>query len=253
MAAKKKDALPSKPWEITPFTDCFAFIGGHMLTGHALDNEVREWDLDVGLVLNARRKGRKAKNSVGAIAVRPGAEQFLCECDDEILLWSTSKPKPVREIEAEGTRTLAWLDDRRFVAGDYHGMLRVWDVETGKTLREMNHGDQVVALATDGKVAWTGGWEKVRSIKRWDALTGKSIGEMKLDKPCASMERSPDGTRVACITYGGALHVFDWASGEELAKVPKAHDDRADGVAWTNDGAHIVTVSSPTRRCASST
>lgn len=148
----------------------------------------------------------------------------------------------MREIANDGTRSLAWLDDRRVAAGDYHGTLRVIDVETGKSLREMKHGDQVVALATDGKVAWTGGWDKVRSIKRWDVETGKSLGETKLEKPCASMARSPDGKLVACVTYGGALHVFDWASGE-LANIAKAHDDRVDGVAWTNDGAHIVTVS----------
>jgi WD40 repeat protein len=243
VAAKKKDALPPKPWEIVPFTDCFAFIGGHMLTGHALDNEVREWDLDVGLVLSARRKGRKNKDSIGAIAVRPGFEQFMVECNDALLLWALNAQAPVRELEAEGTRTLAWLDDRRFLSGDYNGVLKLWDLDAGKVLREMKHGDQVVALATDGKVAWTGGWDKVRSIKRCDLETGKSIGQMKLDKPCASMARSPDGSRVACVTFGGALHVFDWASGKELVNVPKAHDDRADGVAWTNDGEHIVTVS----------
>jgi len=244
VAAKKKDAAAApKPWHVSTFTDCFAFIGDHMLTGHALDNEVREWDLDVGIVLSARRKGRKNKDSAGPIAVRPGAEQFLVECNDTLLLWALDKPAPVRELETEGTRSLAWIDERRCASGDYNGLLHVWDVDAGKVLREMKHGDQVVALATDGKVAWTGGWEKVRTIKRWDVETGKSLGDLKLDKPCASMSRSPDGKRLACVTFGGALHVFDWASGKELANVPKAHDDRADGVAWTNDGRHIVTVS----------
>jgi hypothetical protein len=243
VAAKKKEVLPPKPWEIAPFTDCFAFIGGHMLTGHSLDNEVREWDLDVGLVVSLYRKGRKNKSSAGPIAVRPGAEQFIAETGDVIFLWELGKPEPLRQIATEGTRTLAWLDERRFLSGDYNGVLHVWDLAAGKVLREMKHGDHVVALATDGKVAWTGGWDTVRKIKRWDLATGKSLGELKLDKPCASMARSPDGKLVACVTFGGALHVFDWASGKEIANVPKAHDDRADGVAWTNDGAHIVTVS----------
>ena len=57
------------------------------------------------------------------------------------------------------------------------------------------------------------------------------------------MARSPDGARVACVTFEGALHVFDWKSGAELAKVPRAHDDRLDSVAWTIDGKHIVTCS----------
>ncbi|HEY2369267.1 MAG TPA: hypothetical protein VGH87_22875, partial [Polyangiaceae bacterium] len=98
-------------------------------------------------------------------------------------------------------------------------------------------------LVADAHVAWTGGWDKVRVIKRWDLATGKSLGEIALDTPCTRLSRSPDGKRVACVTHGGALHVFDWATGEELVKVVKAHDDTADGVAWTNDGEHIVTVS----------
>ena len=93
MAAKKKDE-PPRPWEIAPFTLCFAFVAGHMLTGHALDNEVREWDTDVGLVLSGRRKGRKAKESISSIAVRPGHEQFLVEAGDTFLLWALDKPIP---------------------------------------------------------------------------------------------------------------------------------------------------------------
>jgi WD40 repeat protein len=241
VAAKKKDE-PPKPWEIQPFTDELAFVSGRMLTGCALDNQVREWDLGAGLVVNLYRKGRKNRDSISAIAVRPGTEQFLVETGDMLLLWELGKAKkPLRELSAQGTRTLAWLDDKRFLSGDYNGVLHMWDFESGKVLREMKHGDQVVALATDGNVAWTGGWDKVRSIKRWDLAAGKSLGALELDKPCASMARSPDGKRVACVTFGGALHVFDWASGNELANVPKAHDDRADGVAWVGD--HIVTVS----------
>ena len=238
-----KKSEPPKAWEIAPFTDCFAFVAGHMLTGHSLDNAVREWDLDVGLVLSAYRKGRKNRDSISAIAVRPNAEQFLVETGDTFLLWALGKPKPAREIAGHSTGTLAWLDDKRFIAGGNEGVLRVWNLDDAQVEREMKHGDHVVALATDGTVAWTGGWDKVRSIKRWDLATGKMLGEAKLDKPCASMARSPDGTRVACVTFGGALHVFDWASGKELVKVLKAHDDRADGVAWTNEGEHIVTVS----------
>jgi WD40 repeat protein len=242
VAAKKKVA-PPKPWEISAFTDCFAFVGGHMLTGHALDNEVREWDLDVGLVLSVRRRGRKRKESVNSIAVRPGTEQFLVDCEGVLSLWALDKPAPLRDIEAHWTRALAWIDQRRFATGDMEGTLRVWDIETGEVLRQSKHGDQIIALVCDEKVAWTGGSTKVRVIKRWDLETGKLLGEMKLDVACASMARSPDGKRVASVTFGGALHVFDWASGKELAKVPKAHDDRVDKVAWTIDGKHIVSVS----------
>ena len=75
--AAKKPVEPPKPWEIKPFTAGFAFVADHMLTAHALDNEVREWDLGAGLVINAYRKGRRSKSSIDMIAVRPGFEEFL--------------------------------------------------------------------------------------------------------------------------------------------------------------------------------
>jgi WD40 repeat protein len=239
--AAKKNVEPPKPWEIAPFTGCFAFIGDHMLTAHSLDNEVREWDLDVGVVLHGHRKGRKTRDSVLAIAVRPGTEQFLVETGKVLLLWASGKPKPVREIAGFGSSSLAWLDEDRFLTGGSDGVLRLWDLDTGKVLREVEHGERIVALATDGKVAWAGGWDKVHTISRWDLSTGKSIGKLDLDAACAAMERSPDGARVACIC-GGALHVFDWVSGKELAKGLDAHT-RAESVAWTRDGEHIVTCS----------
>ena len=242
MAAKKKDE-PPKPWEIQPFTDCFAFVGDRMLTGHALDNQAREWDTGVGLVVNVYRKGRKNRDGISAIAARPGAEQFLVETGDTFLLWQLGKEKPVREIAGHAAGSIAWLDGNCFVAGGNEGVLRLWDLDAGEVVREMKHGDHVVALASDAKVAWTGGWDKVRVIKRWDLATSKSLGDLKLEKPCSAMARSPDGKRVACVTFGGALHVFDWASGKELASVPKAHDDRLDSVAWTIDGKHVVTCS----------
>jgi WD40 repeat protein len=193
--------------------------------------------------LNGYRKGRRTKDGIGMIAVRPNSEQFLVETGNAFVLWALGKKKPVREMGATRSHVLAWIDERRFVTGGSDQTLAVWDFDAGKMLLEMNHGDNIVALVADAHVAWTGGWDRVRVIKRWDVTTGKSLGDLKLDEPCASMARSPDGKSVACVTFGGALHVFDWTTGKELAKVPKAHDDRADGVAWTNDGKHIVTVS----------
>jgi len=239
VAAKKKDAPPPGPWEIAPFICCFGFVSGHLLTGHALDNEVREWDPGAGLVLAGHRKGRKAKESVLAIAVRPGHEQFLVETDKVLLLWASGKPKPVREIVGLGSSTLAWIDERRFLTGGSDGVLRVWDLESGKPTLEAEHGERIVGLATDGEVAWTGGWSDNHTISRWDLSTGKAIGKIELEDACSVMERSPDGARVALIS-GGALRVFDWATAKQLVKVD-AHS-RAESLAWIDD-AHIVTCS----------
>jgi WD40 repeat protein len=65
-------------------------------------------------------------------------------------------------------------DGRRAVSASHDRTLRVWDLETGQTLRMLGgHTDLVwnVAVARDGLHAASAGWD--RTLRMWDLETGK--------------------------------------------------------------------------------
>lgn len=265
MAAKKNPSAadePTTPWAVDVFTHAIAFVPGakRMLSGHALSNEILEWDLDTGNVVVTRRKGRKSKDGVNGIAVRADGKQFIA-VDQSGMAGSMSfvrvwplgaKNTKEPELELIGHKgpvaSCAYLPDGRALTGGRDGTLRLWDLaEGGQQIHEMQHDDQIVALviAPDGKSAATGGFDHVTDVKRWDLEKGEQSGVVAtFDSPCVAMQLSPEGKRLACMTHAGALHVVDWASGKPLVEVKKAHEDSGQSaVTWSPDGALLVSVS----------
>jgi WD40 repeat protein len=266
MAAKKQPASPavSAPglWPVDAFTHSIAFIPNtrRMLTGHALNNEILEWDLDTGEIVATRRKGRKSKDGVNDISVRSDGKQFIA-VDQSGMAGSTSfvrvwpiaangKASKDPELELLGHRgpvaSCAYLPDGRALTGGRDGTLRLWDLEQGgQQLFEMSHDDQIVALVVspDGKRALTGGWDNVNEVKRWNLDTGEQDGDFAMfPKPCCAMAFAPDGARLACLSYDGGLHVLAWPSGSVTTTNAKAHDAPGmSSLAWW--GELIVTVS----------
>jgi WD40 repeat protein len=267
MAAKKQSAAdPAAPtpglWPVSVFTHTIAFIPGarRMLTGHALSNEILEWDLDTGAVVTTRRKGRKTKDGINQIAIRADGKQFIA-VDQSGMAGSTSfvrvwslapgaKAAKDPEIELLGHKgpvtSCAYLPDGKALTGGMDGTLRVWDLdEGGQQLFEMSHDDQIVALAVspDGKRALTGGFANVNEVKRWNLETGEQDGTFAMfPKACCAMALSPDATRVACLSHDGGLHVLAWPSGAVMSTNAKAHDAEGQAsLAWWGD--MIVTAS----------
>src|SRR5688500_1347754 len=95
MAAKKQPASPAAPtpglWSVDAFTHSIVFIPNtkRMLTVHALNNEILEWDLDKVEIVTTRRKGRKSKDGVNDLAVRGDGKQLIA-VDQSGMAGSTS-------------------------------------------------------------------------------------------------------------------------------------------------------------------
>ncbi len=67
-------------------------------------------------------------------------------------------------------------DGRRAVSGSWDGTLRLWDLETGKSLRTLEgHTDWVsaVAVLADGRRALSGSEDG--TLRLWDLETGESL------------------------------------------------------------------------------
>ena len=70
----------------------------------------------------------------------------------------------------------------QLISGSSDGLLRLWDVETGKVIREMKHGGPVTAIAVRGDARRFASAGAGKMAKLWDASDGRQIAELKGDR-----------------------------------------------------------------------
>lgn len=142
--------------------------------------------------------------------------------------------------------TGSWADQRLGVPASAQELLptpaQVWDIATGKeVLRLKGHVSGVcsVGFSPDGRSILTGGVGNMSgelnaflgftnarptadgSVRIWNAATGEETLVLQgknsdTDAPMWSATFSPDGRRVATITRGGEVAIWDTSSGEVL-------------------------------------
>ncbi|MBI1916835.1 MAG: WD40 repeat domain-containing protein [Planctomycetes bacterium] len=133
------------------------------------------------------------------------------------------------------------LDGKSLVSKGHDGMIRVWDVASGKEVRNWKViGGWAVAVSPDGKtVAGFATNDPVFTLYQWDLATGQKLREF----PCEgvqdgvmSLAFSPDGKRLGS---GGdrALRLWDVTTGKQLLLFGQGHGQTGiDAVAFSPDG-----------------
>lgn len=128
-----------------------------------------------------------------------------------------------------------------FVPGSYgHDLLRLYDGRTGKRLGRYVQG-RYAALA------WTPDARRVvasdsSSVECFDAVRREDVWLHQLGGYAGTQLTawSPDGRRFACARGAHGLRLLD-ADGEVLATRKQAHTDELTGLAFSHDGALLVT------------
>ncbi len=119
-------------------------------------------------------------------------------------------------------------DGSQILSGGKDMTLRLWDVKTGKEIRQF-HGHTYavgrVAFSPDGKRAISGSWD--RKVRTWDVATGESLAVHSAHKwPALTVAYSPDGRRA--LSGSDGFYLWDLQANEV-----QRHFDGHTETVWT--------------------
>jgi WD40 repeat protein len=208
-------------------------------------NNVLLWDVASGHQKPAFPEAHSGPVN-GLTCTADGSRIATCSADGTVRLWNGSDGRPQKTFvlsdnypcnlfsvafSRDGKTLVAAGRDRK--ADQDSGFVRIWDVESGNTRREVEAGDNVskVAISHDGskllierntsvEVDVGGGLKQGRMrsqqpvVMLVDVRSGKKQPLIKLTSPLIFLAYSADGTTVDTIERNGSLSVWKSATGE---------------------------------------
>jgi WD40 repeat protein len=150
----------------------------------------------------------------------------------------------VQNIPAHIYHTTFSPDSRSYLAGGDIGPLRLWDVATGKQLREFKGHDGWTCQAVftpDGKHVLSGGVQD-KLLRLWDVATSQEVRSFTgHTEEVISVAVSPDGRWALSGSVDKTLRLWDLATGKEVRRL-EGHADKCGGV-FSPDGKRVLSFS----------
>ena len=133
------------------------------------------------------------------------------------------------------------LDGKKCISGAGDNTLRIWDIEQGHCLKELEgHSDWIWALAVtgDGKRCVSGSWDK--TLRIWDIESGQCLKTLEGHSGrIFSLAIFPDGEKCVSGADDNTLRIWDMQSGLCL-KTLKGHSNWIRTLAITPNGKRCV-------------
>jgi WD40 repeat protein len=222
---------------------------GRRVASAADDGAVNVWDQDKGkepLTLRADTlRPRSVAFSADGKRIVAGGEYNLSPADDLVRVYDAATGKLRLDLRGHsgGVQCVCFdPDSRRLASCDDHGLVRVWNVETGQELlafRGCEGGFQTctrVAFSPDGKGIFAIGLEG--KGKLWDAATGlEKLSLPDLGSPPAAAAFSPDGKSIL-TAVGQNLKLWDSTTGREQRTL-QGHLGDVTSAVFVRDGTLI--------------
>jgi WD40 repeat protein len=201
---------------------------------------VKLWDVGTGREVQLIGKD---DGGVGVLVISPDG-QFLAWGDSanaKVRLHDLKADREARSVSARGAvDSAAFSPDSSLLATAHGGgTVHLWDVATGKPIREITAGQcvatgsQAVAFSHDGKILATAS----AKLRLWKVDTGEeivSLGPANESPFCVAF--SPDGRFLACGTMSGSLRLWNAATQKEIC----SWDEPAASVAFSKDGRWLA-------------
>lgn len=132
-------------------------------------------------------------------------------------------------------------DGKKCVSGAGDNTLRIWDMEQGHCLKELEgHSDWVwtLAITGDGKRCVSGSWDK--TLRIWDIESGQCLKTLEgHGGRIFTIAISPDGEKCVSGADDNTIRIWDMPSGQCL-KILEGHSDWIKTLTITPDGKKCV-------------
>src|SRR5207245_1499785 len=130
--------------------------------------------------------------------------------DGSVKLLDLPSEQEIRCIKAHDTSVVAisYSADGRMLASAIDGIVKVFEVKTGRLLHSMQ-GTWPVALSPDGARLAAGIRDLSPSIVIWDSVSGQRLFTVQAVSNIVRLAFSPDGTRLAAGCAGGGLQIWE--------------------------------------------
>ncbi|MBS0209415.1 MAG: hypothetical protein JSS27_10700 [Planctomycetes bacterium] len=179
-AAAPKATLKGHAGPITALQ--FSADGATLVTGSA-DKTLRRWNIAEG----KETWKLEADAPVVAVALLPTGEVASAGGSNEVQIWNPTAPadkQKVAQLKGHNAPVTALAVSGahagKLWSGNEKGQVIFWDVKPAKSLRQVEHGQAIVAIAVRGDGQR---WASVsaQSAKLWNAADGKMLFEVRGD------------------------------------------------------------------------
>ncbi|GJD74881.1 c-type cytochrome [Methylobacterium goesingense] len=180
---------------------------------------------------------------VSALALAPDGLALASSSWDGTVRIRALSGGPARVLAGHhgNVNAVAFLPDGRAVSAGYDATVRVWpladDAGAVPVLFTLPTVLNALAVTQDGEIAAAGGDAVVRLLRP----DGRVRAEIDVGpNPVIALAPSPDGTRIAAASAGGAVTVIDRAAGTVLTRLV-GPGLPVWSVAWRPEGGELLT------------
>ncbi|MCX5842562.1 MAG: caspase family protein, partial [Deltaproteobacteria bacterium] len=260
MQGRKIKTFAHEDWMGYGIVVAFSPDGKHFVSG---GKGTKLWDLVTGQEIMS------FDNSPAlSIAFSPDGKHFLCGGPGPLALFS--KPKPTLKIFDVATgreiidfkiqpsleyrvESVAYSPDGKYVlSGSIGGIIDLWDISLGKSIRTVKIGRPVRALSfsSDGEYALSGGSDNI--VRLWNAKNLTQIKKFVGHEGIWSVAFSPNGKYVLSGGIDGKIKIWDLAAGTEW-KVLAGHTGVSSaelGISakFSPNGKHVISAGDASTR-----
>lgn len=227
---------------------------GKMAASVSADKTIKLWDIQNHVL----KETLTADNPVGTLAFSPDGKMLATGEYGEVRLWDVQTGDLKRKLSVyeyqglqavlvafslDGCRVMSSIVD---LSGNFPGMVREWDVETGELKREIVLGFRYWpenwrgALTRDGN--FFAFWSKLhKELMIWDIKERKEKFKLAgYSNTVWTFAFSPGGKNLAIASFDHTIRLLGVQTGAELGKITLGGELLAEALVFSPDGKALA-------------
>jgi len=216
---------------------------GNWLATAGMDGKVKIWSTarrELLMTLNV------STNAVWSVDFTPEGRSLVTGYESRVDLWDLATWQRQRSFTGELAAVaktgflLATADSSPFPWGRA-GKVALWDLRTGKLIREVGQPGRAIALSPDGLLLAVAGADSGLAV--WSTTDGALVHQWPGKRPVWSLAFSPDGKTLASSTWASDVCLWSMA-GDAPPRTLANPPFHVWAVLFSPDGASLITTSS---------